>query len=248
MISGRGDLKKAYQDDEVAREYVGRRFTTPLGRLLHSRQIRVVQQLIRQHAIRRTGEIAPGPARLTVDIAPLLHNVTLIDASARMLLEARRRLGERGVEGRVALVQADAFALPLDCQFDLIYTFRLIRHFERADRQRLYRQVASVLRRGGWLVFDAVNETVSGPLRAQANPGEYAHFDALLRPEPLAAELRECDFDLVSLVGVQRNYPALMRCQVLLAPRSTVLARAAMEIIDRIGGEPLEWVVVCQRV
>lgn len=247
VISGSAEIRKAYQDDQIASEYVARRFMSPLGALLHSRQVRVVNGLIRAHAIRRAVEIAPGPARLTVDIAGHLDKITLVDASAEMLAEARRRLAQRDLAGRSELVQADAFCLPLQAQFDLAYSFRLIRHFEREDRVRLYRQIANILRPSGWLVFDAVNETVSGIVRAKAKPGEYEHFDALVRPAALGRELDEAGFSVVSLVGVQHRYSALMQCQIYVAPRSALLARAAMELIDRLGGEPLEWVVVCRR-
>ena len=149
-------------------------------------------------------EIAPGPARLTVDIAPVLERIALFDASAEMLHEARRRLEERRLSARATFVRTDAFQLPLRAQFDLVYTFRFIRHFERDDRLRLYRQMASVLRPGGWLVFDAVNERASAPLRA-GETRRYAHFDALLRPDALADELRASGFEVVSLDGVQRR-------------------------------------------
>jgi ubiquinone/menaquinone biosynthesis C-methylase UbiE len=191
-------------------------------------------------------EIAPGPARLTVDVAPLLTSPpVIVDASAPMLEQARRRLA--GVGGHASMVNGDAFQLPFGGAFDLVYTFRLIRHFDDPDRQRLYRQIGSAMRSGGWLVFDAVNAIVSGPLRAAARPGEYAHYDALVTPETLARELRACGFRIVSLVGVQRRYSALRGVQVLVAPRSRLLARCAMEALDRTGGEPLEWVVVCRR-
>jgi len=247
MISGREELQNAYRDDRVAREYVARRFQSPLGALLHARQIGVVQQVIRQQRLRRAAEIAPGPARLTVDIAPLLESVTLVDASSQMLQEARQRLSERRLLSKARLVQADAFRLPLVNRFELVYTFRLVRHFDRADRLRLYREIAAILQPKGWLVFDAVNERVSGPLRARARPGEYEHFDALLTPAELREELGESGFEIVSLVGVQRRFSALIKCQIYLTPRSPALARAAMEVIDRLGGEPLEWIVVCRR-
>jgi SAM-dependent methyltransferase len=250
MIGGREDLQKAYQDDRVAREYVATRFTSPLGALLHARQTGVVQRLIQEQGIERAAEIAPGPARLTVDIAPLLKHVTLLDASAQMLGEARRRLAGRGLavdSGAFQFIQADAFKLPLKAQLELVYSFRLIRHFERADRLRLYGQIAGILKPGGFLVFDAVNEVVSAPLRANAKPGEYQHYDALLRPDALTEELRESGFTVVSLTGVQYRYGAMMATQVYVAPRSATLARAAMQVLDRLGGEPLEWVVVCRR-
>ena len=247
MITGREDLQKAYQDDGVARQYVAQRFESPLGALLHSRQVRVVQDLIRGRSLARVAEIAPGPARVTVDIAPLLPGLTLIDASAQMLAEARSRLAARGLRNRARLVQADAFALPIRAQFDLVYTFRLIRHFQRDDRLKLYEQIASILSPQGWFVSDAVNEVVSRPFREKSRPDEHQHFDALMRPEELRDELRASGFEVHALVGVQHRYAALLKCQIYLAPRSTRLARLAMEAIERTGGQPLEWVVVCRR-
>jgi SAM-dependent methyltransferase len=248
VYSGPAEIQKVYQDDRVAREYVARRFESPLGALLHRRQVRAVQRLIRDQAIEHAAELAPGPARLTVAIAPLVKSVTLIDASAEMLTEARRRLDDRGIGRRARFLRADAFRLPLaGGRFNLLYSFRLIRHFERADRVRLYHEIARVLAPRGWLVFDAVNRVVSEPVRARARAGEYEHFDALLQPDELHEELRDAGFDVVSLAGVERRFSALMMCQVYVAPRSRTLARGAMELLDRLGGPPLEWIVTCRR-
>ena len=131
VISGRADLQQAYRDDTVARDYVANRFLTPLGRLLHDSQVEVVRDIIRRHHPRTVAEIAPGPARVTVDVAPALDKLTIMDASLQMLGEARRRLTTAGTAARVRLVQTDAFKLPVRGQHDLVYSFRLIRHFER---------------------------------------------------------------------------------------------------------------------
>ena len=103
-----------------------------------------------------------------------------------------------------------------------------------------------MLRPGGCFIFDAVNERVSAPLRAAASGSEYQHHDALLRPDELIREVRDAALEVVSLEGVQHSYPVLARVQVLVAPRSRPLARAMMEVVDRLGGEPLEWVVTCR--
>src|SRR5689334_4759118 len=108
MIKGQEEVRSAYQDERVARAYVSTRFTSPLGAMLHARQVRVLRRLIRDYSIREAVEIAPGPARLTIDIAPLLDRVTLVDSSEEMLNEAALRLGERGLSGRTRLVQGDA--------------------------------------------------------------------------------------------------------------------------------------------
>ena len=249
MIRGTTGLREAYRDDQVARSYIDERFRQPLGALLHRRQVDVVRGAIETHRPHRVLEIAPGPARVTSGLDAVLvgRSVTLVDASAQMLAEARLRLRRSG-QGSYGFVQADAFNLPFAEPFDLVYSFRLIRHFEFADRARLYAQIARLVRPGGWLIFDAVNEVVSAPVRAAAPPGEYAHYDALLRPDAIRDELRTAGFDSISLHGVQHRYPLLAQLQILVAPRSQAVARGAMEIVDRLGGgEPLEWVVTCRR-
>jgi SAM-dependent methyltransferase len=248
MIKGRQDLKRAYQDERVARDYVAERFLTPLGALLHDRQVSVLRGILAGGGhVRRAVEIAPGPARLTVDIAPSLGRVTVVDASDEMLREARRRLQSAGVTTPVDYVRGDAFDLPVGGPTDLVYTFRLIRHFGERDRRRLYAEVARILAPGGWFVFDAVNAIVSEPLRARSGEEAHQHFDALLRADEVRAELTSCGFSDITLHGAQHRFGALYWTQVTIAPRSDRLARAVMAVLDRSGGQPLEWVVACRR-
>ena len=129
MISGVEGIRAAYQDEGVARRYVEERFTTPLGGLLHDRQRQVLRSVIASQAEPDVLEIAPGPARLTTGVIDLAGQLTLLDASAQMLGEARRRLAAVGGDTRYTLVRGDAFCLPFPARFDLVYSFRLIRHF-----------------------------------------------------------------------------------------------------------------------
>ena len=91
MISGIDGIRAAYQDAGVARRYVEERFTTPLGALLHHRQAQVAERVL---GPRRTGRTefragARAPDDGVIDVAGQL---TLLDASAEMLAEARSRL------------------------------------------------------------------------------------------------------------------------------------------------------------
>jgi len=242
VIQGVVDMREAYRDEQVAANYVDERFREPLGALLHHRQSAAMRRVVLGHRPEHVLELAPGPARLTVEVAPLLTRAPVIlDASPQMLAQARARL--TAIREEAIVVNGDAFDLPFDAQFDLVYTFRLIRHFEQAERMSLYRQIRKVLKPDGLLVFDAVNAVVSAGLQKDGD----RHFDALLEQEELMRELRDAGFDRISLEGVQHRYRLLSAVQTLVAPRSRTLARAAMEVIDRLGGEPLEWIVTCRR-
>lgn len=248
MITGVQRIRDAYRDERVARNYVAERFREPLGALLHARQVRALRRVIAASRPRRVLEIAPGPGRLTVEVARLITGRgVVVEASAQMLGEARRVLLE--VSGhRWSCLQGDAFHLPVSSGFDLVYVFRLIRHFHAAERAAIYAQIREVLEPGGLLMFDAVNEAESAPLRARA-PQEYQHFDAMSRPDALQAELADAGFAITSLEGVQHRCGVLGLIQTLVAPRSRTLARAVMECTDRFtGGQPLEWIVTCRRV
>jgi ubiquinone/menaquinone biosynthesis C-methylase UbiE len=245
-IRGARAVRDAYRDDKVARGYIDQRFIEPLGALLHARQATALKRLFEGRRPGRVLEIAPGPARLTVEVAGIETCLgTVMDASAQMLAEAQRRLAPIA-GGRWTFVQGDVFQLPFDAEFDIVFAFRLLRHFDDGDRARIYGQIARVLKPGGLLVFDAVNELVSARLREE-NPAEYQHYDALLRPERLAQELGAAGFQIAAFEGVQRRFRLLSRLQTLVAPRSRPAARLAMELVDRFaGGEPLEWIVTCQ--
>lgn len=247
MITGPTAVRDAYRDDIIARQYVGERFAQPLGAMLHARQVRALNRLIREERPRDILEIAPGPGRLTAAVAGAVPcRRVIVESSAQMLAEAQRRLAHGADCWH--LVQGDAFHLPLGATFDLVYVFRLIRHFHARERRELYRQIVRVLRPGGALMFDAVNEAVSAPIRACARPGEFEHYDALMRPDVLASELLDSGLELRSLEGVQHRYPVLARLQTLVAPRLRPLARVAIELTDRFGGgPPLEWIVTCRR-
>lgn len=248
VVAGGSGIRDAYSDHEVAVQYVDRRFKDPIGEVLHAAQARFLLDVMRAARPKRVLEIAPGPARLSVEMAAVFDGrMVLVDSSAAMLNEGRRRLAHF-TRRRWDFVRGDAFALPVHGPFDLVYSFRLVRHFQDEDRQRLYEQVASALDRGGLFVFDAVNRAVAERVRARGSAEQYPIYDALLAPAQLQEELDRAGFDLVSLRGVQKRYAILYKLQVLVAPRSRRLALAAMRGLERCpGGQPLEWVVLCRK-
>lgn len=89
-----------------------------------------------------------GGAAFLLDARPQLHYVGL-DLSAEHVRVCRDRFDG----GRSAhFIQADATRLPVaDASFDAAFSVEAVHHFEPADR--FYREVARVVRPGGWFLL-----------------------------------------------------------------------------------------------
>jgi SAM-dependent methyltransferase len=235
------EIRGAYESDATAASYVADRFVSELHRLLHDAQVAAVQRVIDRVRPRRALEIAPGPGRATRDIRPT-GTVVCVEFNQGMIAHGRSACGN-GFEW----VRGDGFRLPVGSGFDLVYSFRFVRHFHREDRERLYAEIRRVLRPGGYLVIDAVNERVSRPLRDE-HPEEYPIYDKLYQPDELRDELSSAGFAPVELTPVQKFYRAQLRSQVLLGPRANSVNRLFVRGLERLPKrEGLEWIVTCRR-
>jgi ubiquinone/menaquinone biosynthesis C-methylase UbiE len=235
------EIRDAYRGDKTASGYVRTRFTTPLNRLLHDRQVRAVQRLIRRVRPTSILEIAPGPGRITRDVRPG-GTLVCLEYNEGMIAQGRAACGDRAT-----WVRGDAFRLPFGQGFDLVYSFRFVRHFHRADRDRLYAEVRRVLRPGGHFVMDAVSARVARPFR-DASPEQYPIYDKLYHPDELRDELARSGLEPVALEPVHKLYRWQYRSQVLLGPRANWLNRLLIRALERIPArEGLEWIVTCRR-
>jgi SAM-dependent methyltransferase len=240
-IASQDEIQKAYSGERIAIHYVRERFVSPLYRQLHLNQVRAVQGVIDWAQPAAILEIAPGPGRLTREIRPTGRLVCL-EFNEGMIAEGRAACGEKA-----EWVRGDAFALPFGKQFDLVYSFRFIRHFHRADRERLYAQIHRVLRPGGHLVLDAINVRVAKPIR-DARPDEYTVHDELYTPEGLREELGAAGFEVLRLEPVQKCFRWQHLSQVYLGPRADWLNRLVIGALERLpGADGLEWIVTCRR-
>lgn len=237
------EIKAYYSGNQIAQAYVQDRFINELHGLLHNRQLAAIQRAFDQLRPAYALEIAPGPARLTRDLRPS-GKLICVEYNDGMIRQGRQLC----TSDRCHWLRGDGFRLPVAAKFDLAYSFRFIRHFKTADRNRLYTELRRTLRPGGVFIMDAVNERISGPLR-QANPDEYVVYDVLYRPEVLKAELSSAGFEVESMEPVQKFFRLQSRSQVFLGPRMNWLNRRIIRGLERIpGGEPLEWIVTCRRL
>jgi SAM-dependent methyltransferase len=242
MISTETEIKQFYEDEGTAKNYVAERFISELNRMLHDRQVAAVQAAIDRFRPARTLEIATGPGRLTRDIRTS-GLLACLEFNRAMIEEGRSRTPTQPL-----WVRGDAFLLPFSPGFDLAYSFRFIRHFRRADRERLYAEIRRALRPGGHFLMDAVNERVSAPARAK-RPEDYVVYDKLYRRDELFEELTGAGFTPLSARSVYKFKRCQSLSQILVGPRANWLNRLLIRTLERLpslGGE--EWIVTCRRV
>lgn len=235
-----------YEDPEVVAEYLDRRTGQPLNRLLHDRQVRFVNRVLRARDPASVLEIAPGPARLT---AELRHagRLLAIDRSAPMLAAAGARCAARRIP--LTLVRGDAFALPVaSASVDLVLATRFFRRFANAERGRLYAEVARVLRPGGALVLDAQNRVVALPHRQERGLDRYPVFDQLYALDELVDELEQAGLRVATVEGMVRHARLQRRLNRLRRLGPTWGWRWLLAAVEALPSRsPSTWMVVCER-
>lgn len=242
VLAKESELRQAYQGERVAAKYIEERFVSELHRLLHDRQVAATQRVLDHARPQRVLEIAPGPARVLRDLRPT-GMVVCLEYNEGMINHGRRACPEKA-----AWVRGNGFQLPFAEEFDLVYSFRFVRHFRRPDRERLYAQIRRVLKPGGHLVLDAVNRRIAGPLRDE-NPEDYPIYDKLYGQDELREELTKAGLPPVRMNAVQKHYRWQFRSQVFLGPRANWLNRLLIRALEGLpGGHGLEWIVTCRRV
>ena len=215
--------------------------------------MRIINRIIRSYRPRRVLELAPGPARLSTEVIGF-ETGCLCDINIEMLAVARTRVmhatrtGQRlRNDGKWHIATGDALSLPFNRTFDLVYTFRFIRHFEHPIRATVYHQIHSLLKPGGIFVFDAVNAHISRPLRATDGEAQYPIYDELYERDTLVAEMTRHGFHVLSLLPVMRHASLQRSIQIHLGSRSYRIAKYLIQWCEYLPGPPLEWVVVCQK-
>ena len=247
-------VKELYQDETVAKNYVDRRFEWAWSRLLHEKQVAVVNNVIAEHKITSALELAPGPARLTVHINGLESGV-MVEASSEMVDVARERLEAAGRASTWDLRNGNAFELDKifadGSTFDLAFTFRFIRHFETDERERLYGQIHNRLNPGGFLVFDVVNKPWREKLDAKRKnrPSDALPvYDCTFTEREICRELEDNGFDVIDLHPTIRHMGLQSSFSYRCGKRLPGLAWTTVNVLEKIPSRnPLEWVVVCRR-
>lgn len=140
--------------------------------------------------------------------------VVLCDISEGMLKVARRKIEERGLEGRISLVRGDLHALEFpDEHFDFVLAEGVLEYC--ADLKRAFRELVQVLKPGGHLVASVDSlyyvawvmagsgelDQIPGLLRKRRYLDEDGVYCNALTPEDFKALAGESCLKVMKLIG-----------------------------------------------
>jgi SAM-dependent methyltransferase len=240
-----------YQDTAVASTYMRKRFNHSWSQLLHQSQVAAVNQVIRQYQPATILEIAPGPARIAAELQGVQQGF-MIDYSEPMLAVAKQRLSRAGLDVIWQILHYNAFDLPeLHYQCDLLYTFRFLRHFELAERARLYHSIHSSLKPGGLFMLDVVNRQVRECLDAKmpnTSNGELQVYDVTYTPQEFHREMEAYGFSVISMIPVVRKFDLQSRLSYTFDHRSPKFSKLFIRFLECLPSKnPLEWIALSYR-
>jgi ubiquinone/menaquinone biosynthesis C-methylase UbiE len=154
--------------DGLASEYHAARFLDRPGRYdFHETQVLITDLL----ATFPTGQgphgyaldVATGTGKISLFVAQTGRTVVAVDAAPGMLRECRTRAQAEKLEEKLLLTTASATQLPYrDAVFDCVFSFRFLHLFPYEAYPALLREMARVVKPGGYLIVEMKNRRYGG--------------------------------------------------------------------------------------
>lgn len=204
LVKGRAEMKQYYSKMETARNYHQERFVRYPQNCMDFLERKAVCAMIHdkygetKQKLLKLLDIAPGDGRITQELVKL-GDCTAVDASAAMLDVLKERLGR---DIGLRMIHADYFEEAIGEQYDVITTFRYIRHFEYALRKELYKKIHGNLKENGILILDVPNLAFEMKLRDVTGWENYHIYDMFWTKEDMVQELYENGFYVEYVIAV----------------------------------------------
>jgi ubiquinone/menaquinone biosynthesis C-methylase UbiE len=128
---------------------------TPAGQMRVARRARMFFELGRMRPQSKVLEVGCGTGEFSLQLAPQVGELWVIDLSPDLLPRAEKRLRAQCPKAKVVFELQDATALTLpDGSFDAVFGSSVLHHLEAA---RALREAWRVLAPGAWCVFSEPN-------------------------------------------------------------------------------------------
>lgn len=204
LVIGRENIKKYYSQFSVAEHYTEQRFSS-----IHDKGLDLFERLSIDHLIKSIKkkevlhilDIASGDGRILQEDLKFGECIAM-DASEPML----NLVSERFVKyDNLKTIKGDYFTDLISGEFDVITTFRYIRHFSYSERKTLYNKIRANLKEDGLLIFDVPNIKFEMEQRKKNGWQNYNIYDVFWTKEGIIDELNNNGFRIHVLIEIGKG-------------------------------------------
>lgn len=224
LVKGQKAMREYYSNNEVAVTYNANRFETfpeNCFDLLERKSINIIIEDYFNKSDLKILDIACGDGRILQENLRY-GNCTAVDSSEAMLSIVRKRFEDK--LDRLETVNADFFDDNVDGKFDVITTFRYIRHFEYAKRKELYEKLKQNLKQNGLLIFDVPNINFEIKQKLEHGWGSYNIYDVFWQKDGFIDEMEKNGFIVKYIIPVGQGLASQTMSDYKLEPMTWTVA------------------------
>lgn len=145
MIRKKSSLIEYYNRKDVVDKYNKKRFNNTFGRLQHETEVEIINSYLVKMNNPIIMEVPVGTGRITRELK--ISGIG-VDTSENMISVARK------AAPGWKFIKRDIMKLSFKERFDVVISFRLLRHFDKKIRASALKKVHSMLKPNGLLIFD----------------------------------------------------------------------------------------------
>lgn len=224
LVKGQGAMKEYYRNNEVASTYNANRFESFPENCFDLLERKSINIIVEDHF--KTGDlkimdIACGDGRILQEGLKYGECIA-IDSSEAMLSIVRKRFEDKA--DRLKTMHADFFDDKIDTEFDVITTFRYIRHFEYAKRKQLYDKLKQNLKQNGLLIFDVPNINFEIKQKLEHGWGSYNIYDVFWQKDDFIDEMSRNGLEVKYIIPVGQGLATHTTSDYKLEPMTWTVA------------------------
>ncbi len=201
LVKGHDQIKDYYSQFEIAENYNYDRFIDYPQNCIDLLERKSIDAILEdKYRNRKISilDIAPGDGRIVQEDIKYGHCLAA-DSSGEMLRVLCRRFPD---EENLETIQLDYLEDTLEEKFDVVTTFRYIRHFEYTTRCKIYSKIRNNLKEDGILIFDVPNIRLETKVRDATGWEKYNIYDMFWTAESMSRELEQNGFRVAYVIAI----------------------------------------------
>ncbi|WP_394884859.1 methyltransferase domain-containing protein [Clostridium butyricum] len=222
LVKGNENIKNYYSQQSIATSYHEDRFSSYPMNLYDALERKAINIIINAQYGQKDLElldIASGDGRILKELFEF-GKCTSIDNSSEMLKIVFDKYAHNN---GLTIKKGDFLEINVENKYDVITTFRYIRHFEYEDRKVIYEKIRKSLNDNGIFIFDVPNIDAELKLRETLGWQNFNIYDVFWSKKSIELEAEQNGFEIKFCIPVGENLIEELPHEYRIKPLSWVV-------------------------